>query len=411
MRFRNDTVWCALGPSSGQQVAHHGQVEMTGIANTAVGPAQSVASAAHSIADLRRMGDRSVMVDIETEPAMLYSAPSVITDARQISAASAELQAQFIAPRQVTPPGRSVTILRDVTVLPNAAIVTADGHIIRESCFPYTDRWLGTFFAPWITDGEASLRVRLDPHEVVDRPAVYVREHGEMGFFHWMHSVLPRADVFARHGLSNEFALLCASGPGFQREGLALARLEGVARIAPLPDRAQRFHDLIFPSPLVRDGDFWLRPPSVADFYDGLSVPPARGPRRLYITRRDAQVRRLRNEEALLERLRPLGFVAVDLETWSFAAQLAVFRGAEIVVGVHGAGLSHVIGMPRDAAVLEILHPRRFWPTYRAMSARRGLRYGFLVGEDHDAPGAGDGFDFDVDIDRLLGVLGEMGMA
>jgi hypothetical protein len=70
-----------------------------------------------------------------------------------------------------------------------------------------------------------------------------------------------------------------------------------------------------------------------------------------------------------------------------------------------------VIGMPRDAAVLEILHPRRFWPTYRAMSARRGLRYGFLVGEDQDPPGAGDGFDFEVDIDRLLGVLGEMGMA
>jgi hypothetical protein len=360
------------------------------------------------IAELFRQGDRSARFSIQTEAPKPYFAAAAVADPQDLEGATDELRRQFVAPRLVMPPGRSLTYLRDCYVLPNAAIVTADGNIVRESCFPYTGIWVPKFFAPWITEDEGSLQVDLAEPERIEAPAVYVREHGETGFFHWMHSVLPRVDVLTRHQVAEDFALLYDTGAPNQRDGLALCGLADVPLIRPNRDRPQFFSELLFPSALVEEGDFWLRPPSVAAFYNALPAPTMDGPGRVYITRQDASVRRLRNEAEVLALLKSRGFVSLELGAFSFPQQLALLRSCEFVVGVHGAGLSHIVSMPLGGRVLEILHPRRFWSTYRAMAARRGLGYGFVLGNDEDT--AGDTFDFVVDIEKVGRVLSVMGI-
>jgi capsular polysaccharide biosynthesis protein len=167
----------------------------------------------------------------------------------------------------------------------------------------------------------------------------------------------------------------------------------------------QHFDELLFPYPLVENGDFWLRPPSVKDFYANLPVPAGPQHKRIYVTREDAGMRRLVNEAAVLELTQRHGFVAVEVGKLTFTEQLALFRGADLVMGVHGAGLAHVVSMSPSAGVLEILHPRRFWPTYRALSARCNLIYAFAVGEDPGPSMSGDSFDFNIDLSKLERVL------
>jgi capsular polysaccharide biosynthesis protein len=311
----------------------------------------------------------------------------------------------------VKTPERYIVVLKDCYVLPNAAIITAEGNIIEESCFPYQSASrVGGMFSPWLRYENSQFSASLDDLEIVDRPAIYIREHGEMGFFHWMHSVFPRVDVFSGSRFHKDFQLYCSSHARFQREALALCGIDASSIISPRRDKVQFFRELLFPSPLVQGGDFWLRPLSVGRFYDGLRVPTPSGPRRIYVTRRDAQIRRLLNEDALLTVLSRLDFEPIELSSLTFSEQIGLFRSCEFVAGVHGAGLSHIVGLSPTAGVLEILHPRRFWGTYRAISARRGVRYGFAIGEDLDAGLPGDSFDFRIDVGKVLGVLRQMNL-
>lgn len=363
-----------------------------------------------SLDEIFRRADRSARFSITTDVPTSYSVPAAVADPLDVVHAPEELRTQFIEARQVAAPGRSLTLLRDCIVLPNAAVVTCEGNVVLESCFPYTKMWIPRLFAPWIRqeEGGEALYVELADPQFVETPTLYAREHGERGFFHWMHSVFPRLDVLTRQRLAKTWAVLYDTDAPFQRDGLALFDLAGHQLLAPNRQRPQFFRELLFPSPLDDSGDFWLRPPGVAAFYDSIKVPPIEGPRRIYITRRDAQIRHLRNEAALLERLGSRGFQPLELGPLPWASQIALLRNCEAVVSVHGAGLSNIIAMAPGSRVLEILHPRRFWPTYRAIAARRGLHYGFVVGEDENAEG--DTFDFEIDLPKVERVLAAMGL-
>src|SRR5258706_8029200 len=52
--------------------------------------------------------------------------------------------------------------------------------------------------------------------------------------------------------------------------------------------------------------------------------------------------------------LRAMGFEVVTAETMSLAEQVKMFYDAELIVGLHGAGLTNALFAPR-AAVLEII--------------------------------------------------------
>jgi capsular polysaccharide biosynthesis protein len=364
------------------------------------------------LSSLIASSDPSVRLSVEYEKPELYPVPRSIAHEADLNNPAAELQHQFVQARSVCPPGRSLTYLRNCIVLPNAAIVTSGGAIIQESCFPYSDRKrILRMFHPWIVEEGDQILIDDKDLEIVERPTIYVREHGEMGFFHWMHSVLPRIDVIYREGIPPEYQISIPNKARFQTESLALLDLQGRKIASPPVDRPQFFKELLFPSPLVLHGDFWLRPPSVKQFYANIPIPQENLPKRLYITRQDAAFRRLSNEEAIISLLEKRGFSAVELGKLPFAQQVASFRQAELVVGVHGAGLSHVVNMFSTKGLLEILHPRRFWATYRALASRGRLHYAFTVGEDPGPATQGDSFDFEVDPVKLEFVLDELSRA
>ncbi|MCH4023393.1 MAG: glycosyltransferase family 61 protein [Acetobacter sp.] len=194
-----------------------------------------------------------------------------------------------------------MTYLKNCIVLPNAAILTEGGSIIKESCFPYSDRKrILKMFNPWIVENEGEIFINTDGLEIVDKETLYVREHGEMGFFHWMHSVFPRVDVIESQLLPSDCQVLIQRKAKFQIESIALFDFQGRTIVTPPLDRPQFYKELIFPSALVEDGDFWLRPPSVKQFYSALPISVREQPRRIYITRQDAGFRRLTNESAVL---------------------------------------------------------------------------------------------------------------
>jgi capsular polysaccharide biosynthesis protein len=145
--------------------------------------------------------------------------------------------------------------------------------------------------------------------------------------------------------------------------------------------RARR---LVVPS-AVR-GDQTHTPPWAGDFLRNVLLPaPLPSPRHgryLYISRRDAPGRHVRNEAALEALLGEYGFETHVLTPYSQAEKIALFAHARIIISPVGAGLANIVFCPPGAQLLELLPERFMVPDYLELAARLGLRHRFLVCTD-----------------------------
>jgi capsular polysaccharide biosynthesis protein len=80
--------------------------------------------------------------------------------------------------------------------------------------------------------------------------------------------------------------------------------------------------------------------------------------KRLYISRKYAQKRKISNEADLERVLQKFGFTIVYCEEHSFFGQVSIFSKAQFLISIHGAGLTNMLFMPPGSAVLE-LHKRK----------------------------------------------------
>jgi capsular polysaccharide biosynthesis protein len=121
-----------------------------------------------------------------------------------------------------------------------------------------------------------------------------------------------------------------------------------------VPDHPFRSTEVDFPP--APENCRWLRERITGNVdtesIDGLDLSP-----HVYISREDADSRRVVNREALLEALRPLGFESYVLSDLRFEQQVALFEQAEIIVAPHGAGATNMI-FSTDAAFVELCHAR-----------------------------------------------------
>ncbi len=77
------------------------------------------------------------------------------------------------------------------------------------------------------------------------------------------------------------------------------------------------------------------------------------GPKRIYVSRDDARLRRVLNEKSFMPKLESMGFERVVLADLPIARQIALFRQAEIVAAPHGAGLAHIAWCKPGTKIVE----------------------------------------------------------
>jgi capsular polysaccharide biosynthesis protein len=139
---------------------------------------------------------------------------------------------------------------------------------------------------------------------------------------------------------------------------------------------------------------------------------PRTSPRRIFVSRLASRHRRLRNEREVQAVASARGFAVVQPETMPVADQIRLFRGAEVVLGVFGAGLTNAAFMRPGGTLLEIAPSRRATPPvvhnaiFSSLAGSVGLRYGLV-----SAPSASidaETHDFTVPLDWLEHLLDEM---
>jgi predicted O-methyltransferase YrrM len=105
--------------------------------------------------------------------------------------------------------------------------------------------------------------------------------------------------------------------------------------------------------------------------------------KRILVSRADVVVRNLIGETELFDLLRDtFGFERISPGTLPFDEQIALFSQAEIVIGLHGAGLANIVFCKRGTLIIEISSREYGTGSYSTMARSQELEYALIYGAD-----------------------------
>jgi Glycosyltransferase 61 len=226
--------------------------------------------------------------------------------------------------------------------------------------------------------------------EYVHFGALWGLEH-----YHWLFDLLPRLLFVERFDRLRRLPLIVQRGiTQTQRESLPILGIR--------PDRVIEFNgnhwqveQLYYIQPGACDNPTSLNAQWLRDRFAPQSITRLR---RLYVSREDATTRRIVNEADLVNELLPYGFEVVTLGGMSFADQVQLFSGAEMIVGPHGAGFRNTVFARPGATIIEFFSPSYINGCYWALANACGHRYGFTIGTQR-------GEDIEANIGKFLSLF------
>lgn len=129
--------------------------------------------------------------------------------------------------------------------------------------------------------------------------------------------------------------------------------------------------------------------------------------RKLYISRADANKRRVLNEEQLIPILRQAGFEIIRLREHSFLEQARLFHQATWVIAPHGAGLVNVLYSRPGVQVIELTPSKSVGPhLFHSVTTCAGGTYWWLPGSAQGPSSCPDVHQhFEVDPRRFVEAL------
>jgi len=152
--------------------------------------------------------------------------------------------------------------------------------------------------------------------------------------------------------------------------------------------------------------------PLMLQLKERLSIPKnmvIKFPKRLYVKRKNTTNRIVLNGEIVEKVLKEnYGFESVDFDAYKIEDQAKLAADAEIMVGMHGAGLTNILYMPKGGKLVEFrrdgIHLNH---CYWHLASSIGIEYSIVFGEPDEKSKVleGLGCNLTIDINQLKTVL------
>ncbi|MEL6925893.1 MAG: glycosyltransferase family 61 protein [Bacteroidota bacterium] len=220
--------------------------------------------------------------------------------------------------------------------------------------------------------------------------AIWVNDVWGKGYFHWFADVLHR--YYQIYLQSNELLpmMLPAEYANYPyiTESLRALRIEA---IWVQKDELIQVSELLTIDFLYCPGTFTVRAMRALreDILSRLGTETQSPVQQaIYISRAKARMRKVSNEAEVLEVLLTQEIEQVHMETMSWSQQIRTLRSANILIGMHGAGLTNMMWMPYGSHIIELRMEgsEEQWAYYE-MAATFGHHYHYLICEP-EQPGA-----------------------
>ncbi|MDX2083737.1 MAG: glycosyltransferase family 61 protein [Rickettsiales bacterium] len=123
--------------------------------------------------------------------------------------------------------------------------------------------------------------------------------------------------------------------------------------------------------------------------------------KKIYISRSKAIYRKIANENEVMNALSRYGFVAVNMEDYSFLEQISIAHNADCIISCHGAGLTNILFMKENSCVIELIGENCLRRHFYHIAAAIGLKYILQKCKKLAPVKQGDNSDILVDITEL----------
>jgi hypothetical protein len=260
----------------------------------------------------------------------------------------------------------------------NFAVITEDNKLIDEASFQ------------WIDSPVPATENRVFNVKGFSKPRKYsgtVFSLLTMGaakdyYFHWMFDALTKLELLKRSGLFDtvDYFLVPSYKYQFNKEYLDYFNIPSYKIISEDMEHHIQADQLMVCSE-VRLGEH-LPKWSCDFFYDSFakSLENNKRGRRIYIARGDAaKNRKVSNESKLIEVLKSQGFEILYLTKVSVVDQVKIFNSADLIVAVHGGGLSNLVFCEPGTTVLEIFPDQYVRHYFYDICVKRNLAYDYLL--------------------------------
>lgn len=241
-------------------------------------------------------------------------------------------------------------------------------------------------------------------------------------YFHWLTDLLPRIELLRQGGISlkniDKF-IINSYNYSFQKETLTALGIPSDKIIESCKCPHIKAERLLVPSLPGLSGN----PPRwVCEFLRREFLPDAaydiqkfKNSERIYISRSDAQYRKVINEAEITAFLAQWGFKSIALEPLTINEKAALFASVDIVIAPHGSGITNMIFCRSGTKLIEIFSPHYVNVGYWAMLNQINLDYYYLMGEGQKPPDGIDphlaGDNILVKLDSLLKIMRLAGIA
>ena len=305
-------------------------------------------------------------------------------------------------------PGDYLAIVKEGRIMmdtgSNMAVVSSDGYMIRELSFQWNRGLVGA-------EHNAFLRQKgfSKPTKINGTVFCMLAGGGAITYYyHWMVDSLPRLFLLKESGMFDDvdYFLVPNYSLDYHRETLAYFGIKSHQVISVLSHRHIQADSLILTSYTRVNGH---HPQWVCDgFYDtfvGSSVPE-QNDRLIYISRADANQRKVLNEAELVDRLKPYGFEIYTMSSLSMREKAQLLSSARMIVGPHGSGSVNFALCTPGTTILDLFPDNCVAPFICDICDKRGLEYHYLLCEsDGNATNAVEGqkINLTVDVDKVEG--------
>ncbi len=104
--------------------------------------------------------------------------------------------------------------------------------------------------------------------------------------------------------------------------------------------------------------------------------------KKIFIDRSLTGTRNIENMSEVDTVLKKYNITKVLLENYPLEKQVQIFKSADLIVGIHGAGLANMIFAKEGSTIIEILPPLYGTPAFWKLAGGMGMKYNVVVGQD-----------------------------